>query len=366
MSYVSQQFLQSDNSSIANFIAWGSAVSAAVANMGWLQQNDTGQVVWTATVLTLTQAAVSGGNTTFSYSSFTGPAPRIGMSVTTSGFVNGANNASNKVITAVSGGASGTFTVVLGGVNETHAGSATTTAIAAVPGASTYAYEIWAPADALQTGATTFFLKLEYGTDSTHPNIQVTLCTSTNGAGTASGTSVGPYNTNSGAANEGALTYETYFSGDTNRLGMLIWRNHPSAGGPIWLAIERTKNTDGTDSSDGVTLFINRSQNGQAQQATINFGVGTTVLTNLITCYDNANASQVFNNNVPVYPVFPVYGKVGNPCTVLAIIHTQDVVDTSLITVTLYGSSRTYLAAAAGVTNFMFGGGNYRVCMRYD
>ena len=61
MSYVSQQFLLYDNSSTANFIAWGSALSAAISSMGWIQTTDTGQVVWTATVLTLTQATVVGG-----------------------------------------------------------------------------------------------------------------------------------------------------------------------------------------------------------------------------------------------------------------------------------------------------------------
>ena len=46
MSYTSQQFLVCDNGSNANFRAWGSAISAALAAMGWTQTADTGQVNW--------------------------------------------------------------------------------------------------------------------------------------------------------------------------------------------------------------------------------------------------------------------------------------------------------------------------------
>src|SRR5215470_501962 len=82
----------------------------------------------TNTILTLTQVAV-GANAVYSYSSFTGPAPSVGMSVAFSGFANGGNNVT-ATLTAVSGGASGTVTVALTTqVNETHAGSGTTMAM---------------------------------------------------------------------------------------------------------------------------------------------------------------------------------------------------------------------------------------------
>lgn len=81
------------------------------------------------TILTLTQVAV-GSNAVYSYSSFTGPAPAVGMSVAFSGFANDGNNVT-ATLTAVSGGASGTVTVALTTqVNETHAGSGTGTTAA--------------------------------------------------------------------------------------------------------------------------------------------------------------------------------------------------------------------------------------------
>jgi hypothetical protein len=75
------------------------------------------------TVLTLSQVASSGGHSVYTYSSYTGPDPRVGMTVTITGFGTAGNNVT-AVLTAVSGGASGTVTVATTTQgNEIHAGS---------------------------------------------------------------------------------------------------------------------------------------------------------------------------------------------------------------------------------------------------
>ena len=74
------------------------------------------------TVLTVTQVAV-GATAIYSYSSYTGTAPRVGMNFTFSGFSNAGNNGL-KTVTAVG---TGTVTAALGSqMNETHAAIATT------------------------------------------------------------------------------------------------------------------------------------------------------------------------------------------------------------------------------------------------
>ncbi len=55
----------------------------------------------------LTEVSVSGANGVYSYSSFTGPAPYVGMAVSITGFANGGNNAVPGVISALTGDASG-------------------------------------------------------------------------------------------------------------------------------------------------------------------------------------------------------------------------------------------------------------------
>lgn len=289
MGYTSQQFLVCDNSSLANFKAWGSAISAAIAAMGWVQTADTGQVNWST--------------------------------------------------------------------------------IAAIP-SSNYVYEIWKPADALQTGATQFFLKMQYGFSTTRVAMQATLGTGTDGAGNLTGytTSALPLLSTSNTANQGSTPYECDFSGDVDRLGMMLWRNSGSQFARALLAIERTKATDGTDSSDGVTLIGGTYGATQTQQ-TLVFGTGAAPVSatgNFNSPIDGNNASGAFANNVPVSPIFPCYGLYGNPMTTVCCVHTQDVAEGCFFTTTLYGSTRTYIASgmvglAPGVTPK-----TANICLRYD
>lgn len=72
-------------------------------------------------VLTGVDATTS--SATYSYSSYTGLVPKVGMQVTISGFATGGNNVTGKII-AASGGASGTFVLPLTTqADETHSGA---------------------------------------------------------------------------------------------------------------------------------------------------------------------------------------------------------------------------------------------------
>lgn len=77
------------------------------------------------TSLVLTGVAVGvGGTAIYSYASYSGPPPYVGMPVAITGFANGGNNVANGQISALNGGPSGTFTIAnSGAVNETHAGA---------------------------------------------------------------------------------------------------------------------------------------------------------------------------------------------------------------------------------------------------
>lgn len=297
MSFVSQQFLLADSTTLANFKSWAQAISSALSSSGWTQTSDTGQVNW------------------------------------------------------------GT--------------------IASVP-ANAFVYEIWQPADALQTGSTKFYLKVEYGTDSASPGhgrIRVTAGTSTNGAGVMNGFSTTAL-LEGDVLNEGSIiTYDCYFSGDVNRFGALMYRSGPNSGAPYFFAIERTKNTDGTDSSDGFTLIAGNRQNstsyGSGHQTVI-FGIATAQFVGVngqsgqyyyCALGDGNNASGAFNNEIPISPIFPQYGRYGNPLTTVGFVHTQDVADGCIFTTTLYGATRTYIKCANIQVSWP---GNCHFCLRYD
>lgn len=344
---------------------WAYTISNALATFGWIQTNDTGQAVWQATVLTLTQATVSGGNVIYAYSSFTGPAPRIGMSVIITGFVTGGNNVT-ATITALTPGASGNFTVVNGtGANETHAGSATTTA-SVLPAASNYLSELWGPGD----GGTAFYLLIKYGLNgSSQPSIIVNLGTSTNGSGVLSGTTLTSQTLAAGANSGVSLTFNCLFCGSTNYFGVIMWRDAPAAYNCI-LAIDRSHNSSGADTSTYVNFFAAFCvANGYVTQA-IFFGVGAAIplfnstsggIRQWTAIYPNYNAnggvvSSLFNGTFAISPVFPNVGYFDYPSLMIGVAQQVDFTEGSVISTTLLGATHTFVFTknqqlVASVTN---------------
>lgn len=292
MSYTSKQFLLFDNSTDANFRSWGSAISAAIASMGWVSNGDSGQVNWT----TVTS-----------------------------------------------------------------------------PAAGSFVYECWKPSDA----GTTFVLKVEYGSSSgatKGARIRMTVATASDGAGNLTGLisntmEPGPSN----AVGTGVVTYDCYFSGDVDRISMLLWRGFSTMS--IIFSIERTHNADGTNSNDGVTLVavaaVGSSPQSTVGQQTVVFGVAVGINSGTgsgggtyLAFYNGINGSSAFNNNIPISPIFPEYGKYGNPLTTIGFVHTQDVAEACFFTTTLYGATRTYIAT--GQWRGTPASANNKICMRYD
>lgn len=346
-----------DNSTLANFKDWASSFGLALAAFGWIQGNDTGQAVWTATVLTLTQVTV-GATAVYSYSSFTGPAPRVGMSVIFTGFATGGNNVT-ATLTAVSGGASGTVTVVLTTqANETHAGSGTTTA-SANPTSTNSVYEIWTPGD----GLTTFNMRLDMGLNSTSPWFKIQIGTTTNGAGTLTGTTTTLFY-GSQSPNSGATLYNCLFSGGTGWFACMMWRD---LGGNVSIgwAIERSKDASGNDTSTYITKYLMHFNNvtggGQGyMQQSIVFGVGATTFLNngttrswtafLSASVTNGGSaiSQTFNGNTAISPLFPMVGYFDNPSLGIAVAAAADFSELATLTATMYGSTHTWLFSKTG------------------
>ncbi len=239
------------------------------------------------------------------------------------------------------GGAVSAALGAMGWAKTADTGQVNWSTIASVPSGA-YVYEIWHPGDALQTGASAFYLRVRYGWDSATFTITFTLATGTDGSGGLTGYVAHEMAPNAPKANfSPSTTYECDFSGDTNRLGMMLW-----AGTYLYLvAIERTKNVDGTDSADGVTGVW--SAGGASGQQTLVFLSGPGILSQdgcFVALTDGNNGSGALAGNIPVSPVFPAYGRYGNPMTTVGFVHTQDVADGGLFSTTLYGATRTFMA----------------------
>lgn len=366
MSYSATAWIAPDNTNFTTFALWAQFISNGLASAGWVQQNDTGQVVWTATVLTFTRVDSAGGNSVYTYSGFTGPAPRVGMSVVVTGFATGGNNGTF-TLTAVSGGSSGTVTVTTTTQgNEIHAGSGTTT-VNTLPGIGALVYEIWAPSDSLQTGSTAYYLRMEYGTGTSAniPKWRMQLGTGTDGAGTLTGATT----TVQSVANQTQSTnpFDCYFSGDSGRFGFTLFlRGGAVAAQRNFFGVERILTSTGTASSDGVFSFVASNNNVAFQGLVAVTGgyVATAVYTRMPYIYtaQGTGTSDVFNGGSPLAPVFPIYGKVGNPFTIMCVQNGGDFADGCFFTTTLYGSSRVYQAINL---NGIIGSG-IAMAMRYD
>lgn len=252
-----------------------------------------------------------------------------------------------------------------GWVEKTDAGRTDWTTNPARPGAGSYLWNVFGPNDALQTGATVYYVKLEIGLDgSSRLSIRMQIGTSTNGAGTLTGTlSTLLYLPGTGGStinNQGATTYECNFSGDTGRWGMMLWRYGPNYI-PHSLFIERTLDTAGAPSSDGVSyVATSGSDPGSCytRQQTLVFGVGPGNLSGSPVCLGVTHSSgnfvvysDVFNNSVPISPVFPSYGKFGNPMTVVGSLRSSDCPEGAILQTTLYGQTRYYMCSGGGRFN---------------
>lgn len=222
-------------------------------------------------------------------------------------------------------------------------------------------YEIWAPADALQTGSTAFFLKIVYGNaGANNPQISVSLAHSTDGAGNLQAPVVGPFVTNGSSGQGSTRVCECNFSGDIDRLSINMWRDSTDGFEDIMFSIERTKDTAGVNSTDGVTIYINFPNNARQQQGTLTFSPLLVFSFGALCRLSMGLADAAFNNNIPISPLFPVYGKFGNPNTGVALCPANDVAEGGIFTATLYGATRTYLASKRNTYD------SQAICVRFD
>ena len=256
-----------------------------------------------------------------------------------------------------------------------------------VPAASSYVYEIWKPAD----GLAAFYVKVEYGSNSTatNPSFRVTLSTGTNGAGVQTGfvttlftTSVGLNPNNSGGASN---LFQCHISGDLGRINVMMWRDGTMA----MFCIARSKNSSGADTGSHVTLLCagndGGSQNQPGTQQTLVFGHGVnpptvSINSNPTSCWCiiqnprmlNTYGSENFAGNISVSPVFPDIGYFDNPLDCVAVGAKADFTEGATYVIPAaqmpYGVSHTYIATK-GQTALYIGNNSqawFAILMRYD
>ena len=115
-------------------------------------------------------------------------------------------------------------------------------------------YSIYHMNDALQA-TYPVFIKIEYGTSASSTiGFWVTLGTGSNGSGTLTGILNTRLQFGTGGNNT-LTTHPSYISGSSSRYSFVLCANAPSNTCLCILSIERTKDSTGTLTSDGVMLF---------------------------------------------------------------------------------------------------------------
>jgi hypothetical protein len=276
------------------------------------------------------------------------------------------------------------FFTTAGWLQSGDTGQVNWSSIAAVPAVNTFVYEIWQPND----GLTNFYLKVEYGTNSassnTAPQIRMNIGTATNGAGTLSGITLTAQSqpTTQVGVTSTSTQWQCYFSGDSGRMCIMMWRDDSSGG--VLFVVQRSLNSSGTPNSTYVTLCSlgNTSSNSRVGQQSLVFGVAATTATIpsgvssgawcYLADYQNQGTSQMFNGSVAVSPVFPVVGYFDNPMDALAIGSVGDFTEGATYTMGSaqmpYGVAHTYIVAKGAPFNQAnsYRGNAAAVLMRFD
>jgi hypothetical protein len=233
-------------------------------------------------------------------------------------------------------------------------------------------YRVYRMADALQA-TSPVFMRIDYGSGSgaNIPAVWITLGTGSNGTGTITGPGMAIIQFGANTSNNATAT-NSYGSASTNRfcVGMLTSGSNI---GWFCVGVERTKDSNGLDTGDGLIVLGSLSSGGGA--------AGHSQFVNLLSvsqpaaetgwCYVlSGNNPSTFNSNVGVSLVIPFAGSALQPGMNFAVTRSSDFAGGATFSLTVYGNARTYQhlntsgiakpiqAVSDAVAN--------RVCMRFD
>lgn len=227
-------------------------------------------------------------------------------------------------------------------------------------------YEIWRFADTLQSSVPVY-IRIEYGSaaSTSIPGLWITIGSGSDGAGNLTGRVNVRNQITINTSN--VIPQTCVFSGDTNRIGVGLFTSAASTAMAFF--IERTKNTDGSNSSLGI--FYSAYSN--VGNAFTQFIPGATPV---LVGVANSNlqppvgaTSGAFGSDTAVYPA--LYGHGGTYLNAgmshVGYFNSDQTVDTTF-TITMYGTTHTFYAL--GNKNFIATAGRgatiLSIAMRYE
>ena len=226
-------------------------------------------------------------------------------------------------------------------------------------------YEMRQFTDALQSGggSNPIYIKFEYAggvTDVAAPTIQITVGQSQNGSGTLGGTVSTKIYCGAYAANTTANTFLCFVSSDGGRINLALFINSGYINIATAFYVERTKNSSGTPTADGVNIGCLSSTATTAaywqylpSSGALNPASPSTPMCCApggppTSAAGTAGAVTDMGINCGMYPIFPNRGYPDNPDMGAFVYNINDFGGNSngagaLISVSIYGSNHMYV-----------------------
>lgn len=241
-------------------------------------------------------------------------------------------------------------------------------------------YRIYRMADALQATAPVF-MKVNFGsgTGTNVPSLWITIGGGSDGAGNITtiywngGGPTGNAPIQAGGTN--TTVGNSYGSADTNRfsLGMFV---QPSSGVLLLFTLERSKNSSGADTSDGLLLgFTCLASSGVYASRYVILSAGTQPSQEAGMSYilSKVSPSETFSGDIGVGILLCYKGVSQQPGMNMIFVKAADVASEGNFTMSIYGSNRIYQHLAAFnlprktlTGNLFVSDTNARVCIRFD
>lgn len=258
-----------------------------------------------------------------------------------------------------------------GMTNTADTGQIDLTTVAAPGAISTYmGYKMYACNDSLQA-TYPIYVKIEFGSTSANannPSVQITIGTGTNGAGTITGTLVVAFQHGiGGTASSTAST--SYASSGTARFAIALFTD-AGINNPLWFSFERTVDSSGVDTGDGLILNYGRATNSCSSRYVPRTGGAPPTQTGMHGVMAAENPSS-FGINVGASLCIPMAGIAKPPGLNLLMVRSSDFGSYASITTPVYGATHTYQHVGIGITGLRNNGDNAllttcRLAIRYE
>jgi hypothetical protein len=236
-------------------------------------------------------------------------------------------------------------------------------------------YRIYRMADSLQ-GSYPVYMRIDYGSglnDASVFGIWFTIGTSTDGAGTITGVLATVTQVCSGSSSSSiSQVCNCYGSAATGRASVGMFIQATNVAYVLVFTIERSKDSNGADTGDGLLLAWTGASASNALDFTRYLicagGSQPPAESGVISVLSRANPQQIYSSATGFAIIFHFKGPAQQPGLNVGVLNSSDVGAESTVSASVYGSTRTYQHLNNFQPAFVAGSPDTtrRILLRYD